>query len=259
MLTTVPNQVTVYDLHRGMAQRQQRQRLSFEKVLEMCYSRIKRVARLRQSGCVFTVPSMIMGLPLYDINACMAFVARNLVGNGFEVHNTERDARELWISWDLSNRTGGAAAVPPADLSGLPGFARRPSPPPPPGRGAGVGMGAGRGEGVGGGVGGGEARHPPLFPISPPRGGMTSMPPPIETRRRGRTDPPRAPLCAFPLPIPTTDGMFTDGVGRAPLGSSAPPPAHMPAPPPPALLLPPSQFQRSITQFKPSGKFALRL
>ena len=289
MLATVPTQVTVYDLHRSATQRTQKQRESFEEVLSRCYASIKRMARMHQTRCTFIVPHILFGKPVFDVNACIAFMIRNLTGNGFFVKCPPHNPRVLHISWDLKGPRPSSAhealaaaamassndpfAIPvpvsmplsptknPSLSLSRPQPKRRTAPP----------------ASVGGKKETNTVRdEPPLslvdfpFPVSFGRGnekrssvgdsphlvGSSPGPDPDEkrekkSRTRGKkkqekekekeqeqeqeeeqerqtTSPPAA---AFDLPLPTRDGIFS----------------------------PPTMFQRSISQFKPSGKFSLRL
>lgn len=73
-------------------------------VLERCYTRIRRVASMDRQTCVFDVPRLVIGLPLFDCVACTNFLVRNLVGNGYDV--VSQSPTSLHISWDLGGENG---------------------------------------------------------------------------------------------------------------------------------------------------------
>jgi len=129
------NQLNVYDLHRGMLSRRQKERECYMTVLERCYARIRRSSQAQNFSCVFEIPCVIMGMPLFDLDTCAKFVIRNLVGNGFSVE--VRPPTALSISWELfpdankkKNGDATAALLAPLPLS-LPYSSPPPRPPPP--------------------------------------------------------------------------------------------------------------------------------
>ena len=303
MLATVPNQITVYDLHRSSAQRQQKQRESFEHILQNCYSRIRRLNRMRQTRCTFIVPVLLFGRPLYDANACIAFMSRNLMGNGFSVECPAESPRVLHISWDLMRaRSSSASHTPSAAVSAAAaaraaaaraaaaidpiwGSSSRQSPSSSTHDPTGSGRGRGRGRGKGR---GGYAQIPD-FPvaISPDGGRDDFVRDPADDaaayeyggRMRGCSTTPEDVAV-----IPTTDGIYP--VPRAPPAYHRPRPSARsrecesaretaretatetetetrPVRPSSSSPSPgignATLFERSISQFKPSGKFRLQL
>lgn len=81
-------------------------------ILEKCYTRIRRVAAMSRTRCAFEVPRFIVGMPLIDMTLCTTFLVRNLTGNGFTVHFIP--PRMLNISWDSSSQDAASKALPSA-------------------------------------------------------------------------------------------------------------------------------------------------
>lgn len=94
------NQINVLELNRATFQRRNRERECFTRVLELCYNRIRRTNGVGSKTCVYDIPLFLEGRPLFDCDACMRYVVRNLAMNGFRVHVPER--HRLVISWSLS-------------------------------------------------------------------------------------------------------------------------------------------------------------
>lgn len=84
----VENQITVADLRSTLTSRNDQQKASFVVLLDRCYARIRRCASVGRNECLFEVPHIVPGYPLYDIDACIMFIATHLVKSGFKV---ERD------------------------------------------------------------------------------------------------------------------------------------------------------------------------
>lgn len=203
--------------------------------------------RLHQKSCVFVVPQMIFGKPVYDMNACIAFVSRNLTGNGFFVRCKPPNPNVLSISWDLKGPRPSPAheSMASAACAIYPDFVV------------------------------------PLDPITVGSDGNTlnasrcaptdhacadaSARPQHGTRRRAPVGNKKkcgknnnnavdddSPLisspCAkeFHLPLPTRDGLLSSPPKRAPQSQ-------------PFIDSHPTLFEKSISRFKPSGKFTLRV
>lgn len=269
MLATIPNQVTVYDLHRNTAQRNYRQRESFERILEQCYSRIKRMNRLRQTSCTYVIPQMLFGKPVFDMNTCAAFVMRNLMGNGFYVKCPPHSPNILYISWDLKGPRPSAAHEAMAAAATSQGEMPVPVPPPS--------------------AAGGSLSRPGFSPMSPQRHRRSPMmaaaaPSPLADRQSAFMRHP------FPVSIDAqtlrgdvtgsayvdeqrVDGNDNKGTirgkgrrsaspkrgGQVASPHSTAPVLDLPCPTRDGIFPPPTLFERSIAQFKPSGKFTLRL
>ena len=105
----VPNQVTVVDIRGTMRARADRQRESYAAVLERCYARVQRCASVGRTECTFTVPPLIVGLPLYSVERCARFVSSHLSRNGFRVVPSQR-YDVVVISWDVWAAEEGDAA-----------------------------------------------------------------------------------------------------------------------------------------------------
>ena len=59
----------------------------FENILEMCYNKILNTNKQNDSySCTFIVPTVVFGLPLYNIGDCVVFIMDKLVEKGFEIY-----------------------------------------------------------------------------------------------------------------------------------------------------------------------------
>ena len=70
----------------------------FEHILNMCYNKI--MTTNQQSDdccCIFTCPSVVFGLPLFNLMDCIRFIMVKLVEKGFEVHLAIPN--NIFISW----------------------------------------------------------------------------------------------------------------------------------------------------------------
>ena len=93
-------QLNVRQLSAMMETRQARRHQCFEKVLELCFTQVKRHADKNAMFCFFEVPDFLLGFPLYDLNECIAYVVDKLQKNEFLVRYYF--PRILYISWNVN-------------------------------------------------------------------------------------------------------------------------------------------------------------
>lgn len=70
----------------------------FEHILDLCYNKI--MSTNRQCGdccCLYACPSVVFGMPLFNLMDCIRFIMMKLVEKGFEVHLAIPN--NIFISW----------------------------------------------------------------------------------------------------------------------------------------------------------------
>jgi hypothetical protein len=97
--THVANQISVIDLRRLIDSRSQHRKAAYTHVLERCYIRIKRCGSVGRLHCVYDVPCMITGMPLYDVQECMGILLKNLKHNGYSVWIDPFVVTRVHICW----------------------------------------------------------------------------------------------------------------------------------------------------------------
>ena len=72
---------------------------NYKTILNRIHNRIKTTSRqqLGEQYCWFVVPEMMIGVPRFDLAACIAYVIDKLQTNGFKVRYTHPNL--LFISW----------------------------------------------------------------------------------------------------------------------------------------------------------------
>ena len=105
--------LTVRDVQKTQEGRQQRRHEAFEAVLDQCNRRIAQYVEVLKNtrACVFEVPEVTIGFPLYNLNDCIEYVMSSLVTNGFRVQYIF--PRFLVIHWDPPNVSGTPPPPPP--------------------------------------------------------------------------------------------------------------------------------------------------
>lgn len=78
--------------------REARKIKNFEKILESCYNKILNTNKQSDTCCcVYTCPSVVFGLPLFNMYDCINYIMTKLVEKGFEVHLAVPN--NIFISW----------------------------------------------------------------------------------------------------------------------------------------------------------------
>lgn len=77
---------TAKDVQHLMRMRHERKKQSYHRVLDMCYGKIEKAAKLDLNWCIFDVPEFILGQPIYALNECIQYTIAHLQQKGFQVH-----------------------------------------------------------------------------------------------------------------------------------------------------------------------------
>lgn len=90
--------VNVFDLYRDIHQKKMKRLSGYDAILQKCYSKIKGATAVEQMRVLYEVPEFVVGVPIYDIQHCMAYMIHQLRTHGFIVNYFF--PRILHISWD---------------------------------------------------------------------------------------------------------------------------------------------------------------
>lgn len=98
-------QVTAVELQKAMHTKKLKHVHGHASILSSCYRKIKRVADVDETSCLFEVPEFVMGVPPFDLSRAVSHVMSNLESNGFTV--AYMFPRALLISWDTTRSDEG--------------------------------------------------------------------------------------------------------------------------------------------------------
>ena len=73
----------------------------YRQILIKCHQRIKFASEKNCKWCIYIVPNFIVGSPLYDVNACIIYIIKQLEDGGFIIKYTHPNL--IYISWDKKN------------------------------------------------------------------------------------------------------------------------------------------------------------
>ena len=88
--------INIYELQANIRKRKQNNKKIYNNILNRCIQKIKIAARNETTECVYQIPTMIMGLPLYDLTKCTEFVIEKLTKKGFQIMALQNS---IFISW----------------------------------------------------------------------------------------------------------------------------------------------------------------
>lgn len=97
----MPPKLSIHELYSLKKKKDTVKQQSFDKILETCHNKIKKIASSGGMNIFFEVPYIVIGLPLYDINACINYLVECLRKNGLLVQILpEPNNNILYISWN---------------------------------------------------------------------------------------------------------------------------------------------------------------
>jgi hypothetical protein len=97
--------VTAKDLNRLIDGKLRERTVAFDTILNSCLNKVKRYAQRKQYRCVFEVPDIIIGEPLYKLPHAISHVAKILKEDcGFYIRLFA--PKLLYISWDMDEIAG---------------------------------------------------------------------------------------------------------------------------------------------------------
>jgi len=108
--------VNVKDLNRMIETRKLDRNVAFNRIYDMCQQRIISHAKKDMLRMVFEMPEFILGIPPFNLNDALTHVIDRLKNNGFLVMYFF--PKLLYISWDMDEITGKKSVQPVAMLPG---------------------------------------------------------------------------------------------------------------------------------------------
>jgi len=78
--------ININKLRNEVEEREKRKTKIYEKILNLCYHKILNNNKQNDDyTCTYTVPPVVFGLPLYNVDECVSFVMNKLIEKGFEI------------------------------------------------------------------------------------------------------------------------------------------------------------------------------
>lgn len=99
VVSMMQGHVTALELQRSISRRKDKDVQGHTVVLSRCYGKLKRVAGINETSCIFEIPEFVIGVPPFEMSKAVTHVIKSLERNGYEV--AYMFPRALFISWDL--------------------------------------------------------------------------------------------------------------------------------------------------------------
>jgi hypothetical protein len=96
------NFINIKNLQSEVAEREKRKIQTFEKVLDNCYSKILQTNnKTNDCICLYTVPSVMFGIPMYNLSDCIKYIMDKLTNKGFRLGMIAPQQRDM-SNWDIA-------------------------------------------------------------------------------------------------------------------------------------------------------------
>jgi hypothetical protein len=90
--------LNIKQLQRDVEDRQRKVLNNYDSILQQCYNKIMTTnQKITDCYCFFSCPTFVFGVPLYNMNSCIAYIMEKLIAKGFEVKYTNPNL--IYISW----------------------------------------------------------------------------------------------------------------------------------------------------------------
>ncbi len=90
--------VTIRDLNRLIEAKKRERHATYNKIIEMCMSKVMRYAQEQQYNCLFDVPEIMLGEPLYKLSSAMEYVVDHLRNDAGMLVKV-LPPKTLYVSW----------------------------------------------------------------------------------------------------------------------------------------------------------------
>ena len=92
------NLLDINKLHKEIEKREERKYRVYQKILNKVHIRIITVnKKSNDCYCFFVIPTVIFGVPMYNVENCVIFIMKDLTSRGFQVEYTHPNL--LYINW----------------------------------------------------------------------------------------------------------------------------------------------------------------
>tara|TARA_Y100000389_G_scaffold204261_1_gene255940 strand:- start:4764 stop:5093 length:330 start_codon:yes stop_codon:yes gene_type:complete len=96
--------LSLHELYNLNKEKQRKQVIIYNKILEMSSNKIRNIGIYGGFNCFFTIPTFVLGLPLYDIHKCIDYIVDSWRKKGFLVQRLpEPNVNTIYISWSPSD------------------------------------------------------------------------------------------------------------------------------------------------------------
>lgn len=84
MIVMIPRRTTLRDIQNRMLEKEQDKIQIYETVLNLIYARIEVAIQFNQIYCIYQIPEVIPGKPLFNMTQCILYIIHHFKQGGFE-------------------------------------------------------------------------------------------------------------------------------------------------------------------------------
>jgi hypothetical protein len=93
--------IPLHKLYEIKKNKEKKQVSSYNAIGTICNNKITKVAKHGGTGTFFSVPGLMLGLPLYDLESCIEYLITGLKKHGYFVSRLPHpNFNVIYISWD---------------------------------------------------------------------------------------------------------------------------------------------------------------
>ena len=90
--------INIFNLHKTKRNKKRNRNKYYKKILEKCIHKIKMIAEKAETNMIYTIPNIVIGIPLYDKEKFENYLLKILKEQGFRVAYVPPNM--ILISWD---------------------------------------------------------------------------------------------------------------------------------------------------------------
>lgn len=92
--------ISIYELHDIKKKKEKLQKEHFQIIADLCNKKIKNVAEHGSTNTFYTIPGLMLGLPLYNFEECIKYIITGLKKSGFFIQRLPHpNINIIYISW----------------------------------------------------------------------------------------------------------------------------------------------------------------
>ena len=94
--------VSLHNIQKIYDDKQNKKKELYNKIYIRAITLMKESAQIGKNMCMYVIPELILGMPIYNLQECLHYISDNLKTKGF--HNVIAKPNVIFIFWKLKNK-----------------------------------------------------------------------------------------------------------------------------------------------------------
>lgn len=94
--------ISLHNIQSLYDEKQSKKKKLYDKILMRAITVMKESAQLGKNMCMYVVPELVLGMPVYNVEECVLYISDNLKSKGFETVFAKPNV--VFIFWKLKNK-----------------------------------------------------------------------------------------------------------------------------------------------------------